>query len=125
MPNWPANVLANTRYNKDNAVASSVISLHPMTAQVEVSTFGGQGAVIRWVPIAETALVSPFASVVSSGLGANFDHHVPANTYRQFVVPKETQGSPNGQVGSVHGLYQRMAVVNAGATASSILVAEY
>lgn len=125
MPDWPSPVPANEEYNSANGVASSVISLHPSTSQIEVGSFGGQGAVIRWVPITETAGVSPFASVVSSGLGANFDHWVPPGTNRQFVVPKETAGSPNGQVGSVNGLYQRIAVINAGITASSILLAEY
>lgn len=125
MTDFPANYVANQRYNDDNGVTSSVISLHPQTAQIEVGAFGGQGAVIRWIPVSETASVTPFASVVSSGLGANFDHYVPPGMYRQFVVPKETQGAAVGQVGSVNGLYQRVAVINAGATASSVLLSEF
>lgn len=125
MTNWPAPVLSTTRYQKDNAVTSSVWSLNPQTSQIEVSTVGGQGAVIRWVPLTETAGVAPAGSVIASGLTANFDHHIPANTYRQFVVPKETQGAPSGQVGSLAGLYQRVAVINAGAGPSSVLVTEY
>lgn len=125
MTGFPAPVKSNEQYNKDNAVASSVISLHPQTSQIEVGTFGGQGAVIRWIPVTETASVSPFASVVSSGLGANYDHYIPPGTLRQFVVPKETQGAVNGQVGSVNGLYQRVAVINAGLTASSVLLSEF
>ncbi len=126
MQRFPAPAIANEQYNTTNAVASSVISLHPMTSSLEVSTFGGQGVVIRWIPKTETDLVTPFASVISSGLGANFDHHIPAGMYRQFVVPKETIGlSTPGQVGSVNGLYQRVAVINAGITASSVLLAEF
>lgn len=125
MTAFPAPVLSNVRYNTENGVASSVISLHPNTAQIEVGAFGGQGAKIRWVPLTETDTVSPYASVISSGLGANYDHWIPNGTYRQFVVPKERGGAPSGQVGSINGLYQRVAVINAGATASSILVTEY
>ena len=127
MQAYPAPYVGTARANRDNAVASSVISLNPNTTALEVGTFGGQGVVIRWVPTTETAAVSPFASVISSGLGANFDHFVPPSTYRRFVIPKETGGNsqnPNSQAGSVHGLYQRVAIINAGATASSVLTAE-
>lgn len=125
MTGFPANVLSNEQYLSENGVASSVISLHPMTAQIEVGAFGGQGVVIRWIPVTETAAVSPFASVVASGLGANFDHYVPPSQVRQFVVPKEAGGQPVGQVGSVNGLYRRVAVINAGTTAASVLLSEY
>lgn len=118
---------SQTRYNTANAVASSVISLNPNTTRIEVGAVGGQGLVIRWIPLTETAAVSPFASVVSSGVGANFDNHIPAGWYREFVIPKETQGLGTApmQVGSAFGLYQRVAVVNAGITASSVLLSEF
>lgn len=124
---FPAAVKARTVFISDNGVASSVASLNPNTTSLEVSAFGGQGAVIRWVPLTETASVSPFASVVASGLGANFDHHIPEGTMRRFAVPKETQGQGlgNHQIGSTFGLYQRVARVNAGATASSVIIAEF
>lgn len=126
MQEYPAPFVANNRYNSTNAVNSSVISLHPNTSAIEVGAFGGQGVVIRWIPVTETASVSPFASVISSGVGANFDHYVPPSTYRRFVIPKETGGSSQGaaQIGSIAGLYQRLAWANAGATASSILSSE-
>ena len=124
--NCPPPYPAIARYQVENAVTSSVISLHPNTTALEVGAFGGQGLVIRWVPLTETAAVAPRASVVASGLGANFDHFVPTGTFRRFVVPKETQGQvAGGQVGSVNGLYQRLAWINAGATASSILASEF
>lgn len=127
MQEFPSPVLSRTRVNTDNAVASSVISLNPNTTSLEVSAFGGQGAVIRWIPLTETASVSPFASVVASGLGANFDHHIPAGEIRRFAVPKETQGRGTGnlQIGSTYGLYQRVARINAGTTAASVLVVEF
>lgn len=126
MDMWPAPVKAQEQYQTENGVASSVISLQPQTTQIEVGTFGGQGATVRWIPRTETAAVSPFASVISSGVAANWDHWVPPGVNRYFVVPQEVQGTQYpGQAGSVFGLYGRVAVINGGATASSILVAEY
>ena|SRR3990167_3197636 len=124
---FPAPYLALARVNTDNAVASSAISLNPNTTIIEVGAFGGQGAVIRWVALTETPSVAPRASVVASGAGANFDHYVPPSAYRRFVVPKETQGLGTApmQVGSTFGLYQRVARINAGITASSVLIAEF
>ena len=126
MQEFPAPFLSQARFIVENGVASSVISLNPNSTTVEVGAISGQGAVIRWVPATETAAVAPRASVVASGSGANFDHYVPALTIRQFVVPKETGGTSVAlQVGSVNGLYQRVAWINAGATASSILASEF
>lgn len=120
---FPAPFVANKQYNTANAVTSSVISLNPNTTEIEVAAFGGQGAVIKWIPLTDTTS----ASVVSSGAGANFDHHIPAGWYRQFVVPKETAGLGTApmQVGSTFGLYQRIAIINTGITASSVLLSEY
>jgi hypothetical protein len=126
MQNYPAARVSTARANTENAVASSVISLSPDTTTIEVGTFGGQGAVIRWVPITETAAAAGAkASVISSGASANFDHYIPTNTVRTFVVPKETIGQMSGQAGSVNGLYQRMARISAGIIASSVLVSEF
>lgn len=124
---YPAPNIALSRMTVENAVASSVLLLNPNTSTVEVGTVGGLGAVIRWVPLTETPTVSPYASVVSSGVGANFDHFIPANSYRRFVVPRETQGlgTATMQLGSTFGLYQRLARVNATTTASSVLISEY
>ena len=102
--NYPSPVKANARYTTLNGVASSVITMDGNTTQIEVGAFGGQGCTIRWVPLTETAAVSPYGSIVSSGASANFDHYVPPSQVRQFVVPKETRGQPTGQIGSVNGL---------------------
>ena len=128
---FPAPVLSLARNIDDNAVASSVVSLNPNTTSLEIATFGGQGAVIRWVPTTENASVAgAHASIISSGLTANFDHYVPAGVVRRFAVPQETGGLGQGglagaQLGSVHGLYQRVARINAGITASSVILAQY
>lgn len=112
---------------RDNAVASSTLTLNQNTSEIEIGAIGGLGAVIRWIPLTETPTVSPYSSVIASGLGANFDHFIPAGWYRQFVVPKETQGLGTApmQVGSTYGLYQRVAIINAGTTATSVLVSEF
>lgn len=127
---FPAPVKALSTFVDENAVASSVVSLNPNTTSLEISTYGGQGAVIRWVPTTETAAVAPRASVVASGLGANFDHYIPAGVVRRFAIPQETGGLGMGglagaQIGSVYGLYQRVARINAGALASSVLLVQY
>lgn len=127
MQEFPAPAIAQEQYTIENAVASSAISLTPNTSSLEVATYGGQGAVIRWIPVSETAAAAGAkASVVASGLGANYDHHIPAGMLRRFVVPKETIGQvAGGQIGSVNGLYQRVAVINAGPVASSVLLVEF
>lgn len=124
---FPPPVIAQEQYNTENAVTSSVFSLQPNTSSIEVGAFGGQGIVIRWIPVTETAAAAGAkASVISSGLGANFDHWIPSGMFRKFAVPKETQGqSTPGQVGSVNGLYQRVARINAGPTAASVLLSEF
>ena len=121
MQEFPAPFVSVSRITSTNAVASSVISLNPNTTTLEVGTFGGQGAVLKWIP--RTDLTS--ASVISSGAGANFDHFVPTTCVRRFVVPREVAGQPVGQAGSVNGLYVRVAVINAGITASSVLISEF
>ena len=114
----------------ENDVVSSVLLLDQNASHVEVNAIGGQGIAIRWVRATETPTVSPRGSVIASGLGANFDHIVPPGTYRRFAIPKETGGIgpggvANAGVGSVYGLYHRLGHINAGTTASSVLIVQY
>lgn len=124
MTNWPANVKAINRTYNDNVVASSIFTLNDNTCQIEVAA-GRSDAFLRWVPSTETAGVAPFGSVLAN----NFDHVIPAGTYRQFVVPKESQGLGQGvqSFSSVNGLYQRVAInkVNAATGTGSVMVTEY
>lgn len=124
LQNYPAPFTSLTRINSTAAANSSVISLNPNTTHLEVGASGGQGAVLRWVPLTETAGVSPFASVISSGLAANYDHFIPTGMVRRFVIPKETQGVYAGQAGSIMGSYQRVALSPAGGV-TSILTSEF
>lgn len=125
MQNYPAPYSATARGMRETCVASSVLVLNQNSGTVEVTAIGGSGVAIRWVPLTETPSVSPFSSVIASGLGANFDHTVPAATVRRFVIPRETSGQiSGGQTGSVNGLYQRLAIINLGTTAGSVLTSE-
>ena len=109
-----------------NAVASSIWSLSQHTTIIEIGTQGAAGACIRWVAATENASVAGYhGSVIASMPGANFDHYIPPNTVRRFVIPKETQGVYAGGIGSINGLYQKVAWVNAGATAGSIIASEF
>ena len=117
---------------RDNAAASSVMLLDQNASHIEVNAVGGNGIVIRWIAASELPAASSVwsTSVVSSGLGANFDHYIPPNNYRRFAVPKETggigpDGIANAGIGSVYGLYQRLAQVNMTIVASSVLVVQY
>lgn len=128
---FPAAVRAVTSVMmRENAAVSSVMVLDPNATSVEVNAIGGQGIALRWVPLTETPAVSPRASVIASGLGANFDHVVPAGTYRRFAIPNQgpgvgPRGDVNNQIGSVYGLYDRLAQINVGTTASSVLIVQY
>ena len=130
MQEFPAPVRAVTSVMmRENASASSVLLLDPNATSLEVNALGG-AVVIRWVGAGETPTVSPRGSVIASGLGANFDHLIPANSIRRFVIPRETGGvsrnaNANAQLGSVHGLYHRLAQINAGTAPASVLVVQY
>lgn len=129
---FPAPVRALATSMRENAVASSALAINPNTTHLEVGAVGGHGVALRWVRVGEVPAASSVfnVSVISSGVGANFDHIVPAGTYRRLAVPKETggigpQGLAGAQIGSVYGLYQRLAVVNISTSASSVLFVEY
>lgn len=118
----PAPVKAIARYVYENGVASSVLTLTQNTTAIEVAT-GATPAVMRWVATSDTE-----ASVVAiAGATANFDHEVPANAVRRFVVPIES--APNQGYSSMQGtnraegLYQRVAIKSQGV--GSVLTTEY
>ena len=125
MQGYPAPIPALATTYRETAAVSSITILNQHTTTIEVSAFGGQGAVIRWVPIAESPTVSPFGSVVASGLTASFDNAIPSGQIRRFVVPAQRQGGHAGAAGSVNGLYQRVATVSGGTTAASVLLTEF
>src|ERR1035437_1177150 len=73
---------------------SSVVSLTDNTTEIEIGATGGAGVAFRWIPITETAGVTPFGSVIASGAGTNFDHIIPSGTVRRFVIPVDTTDKP-------------------------------
>lgn len=118
---FPAPFKALASYNATTAV-SSVITLTADTTVVEIGAAGGAGVVFRWVPSTDTA-----ASVIASGAGLNFDHFVPADTTRRFVVPIEkTIPYPSIQgANAQNGLYSRVAWIGAAAPVSSVIANEF
>ncbi len=126
IPNSPPPYTALNRYTSENATASSVISVGHDTTAIEVAAISGSAA-IRWIPITETAAVSPFASVITiAGATSNYDHVIPTGTVRRFVIPQETQGTGNQSVMGINrvaGLYQRVAVKTFGI--ASVMTSEY
>ncbi len=119
--NVQAKVIATT---VSAAAESSIFGINPNTTTIEVSAPNGAVA-IRWIPLTETAGVSPNGSVITAAGTANFDHVIPAAGLRRFVIPRETQGQAAGQNGSIHGLYQRFAAKSLTAAVASVLVSEF
>lgn len=118
MQDFPPNVLAVQRYASENASVSSVITLSDNTSSIEVAAVGGP-AVVKWIAQGNT---NP--SVFSAVATANYDHVVPANLVRKFVVPIERQGvSSIVGINVQAGLYNRVAVKSIGV--ASVLTSEY
>lgn len=118
----PPAVKAVQQYVGENATASSVVTLTQNTTAIEIGA-GGTPVVMRWVTVSDTQ-----ASVVAiAGSTANFDHMIPANTVRRFVVPIEVN-NPQGYGSFVganieNGLFRRLAFKTQGI--ASVLVTEY
>lgn len=100
---------------------SSVVTFNNNSTDIEVAA-PNIAVAIKWIGVGASQ-----TSVISSSLGtANFDHTVPSGGYRKFVIPRETQGIAGPALAnSVHGLYQRMAVIPINGGVASILVTEY
>ena len=121
MQEYAAPFKSLARSAAENSSASSVITLSQDTTAVEVAAVGG-AAVVRWITTADTE-----ASVISAAGTANFDHVVPTNTLRRFVIPIESM--PATGYGSVqganreNGLYRRVAIKSVGV--ASVLTSEF
>lgn len=117
----PAAVPALASYDGENATASSVLTLTQDTTALEIAANGG-AAVMKWITQGDTT-----ASVISAVAGANYDHVIPKDTVRRFIVPREVNSATG--YGSVmgtnrqEGLYRRVAIKSTGV--SSVMTAEY
>lgn len=124
--NTPAPVRAVKQYLNENAAVSSVITLSPNTTAVEI-VVGATPVAMRWVYATDGT--GPNTSVIAiAGSTANFDHLLPANQERRFVVPIEVQYAYNPNASVVgdnisNGLFQRIAFKTQGI--GSVAVIEY
>lgn len=121
----PAPYKAIARYARENAAASSVVTLTQDTTAIEIATAGSPG-VMRWIATTDTE-----ASVFANASIQTYDHVIPANTVRRFVVPIEsgTNTTFGATITSVqgqnreYGLFRRVAFATTGI--SSVYVSEY
>lgn len=122
--NSPAPFKAIAQYLGENATTSSVVTLTQNTTAIEVAAQSAPVA-IRWVYQADGTGAA--TSVIAQATGSNFDHVVPANTVRRFVVPIEVsanQGYSSMQgTNRLEGLFQRIAYKTQGI--ASVAVTEY
>ena len=106
MQEFPSPIPAQATTVSENATVSSIINLGHNTTSLEVTTLG-VGAVIKWIATGNTG-----GSVVAvAGSTSNYDHAIPPNWVRRFVVPREVVGNPQSiqGVNRKEGLYQRVA----------------
>lgn len=118
MQGVPPPLLAVGRYTSENAVASSVVTLTDNTTQIEVAAVG-QAVALRWVASSDTQ-----GSVISAVGTANYDHVIPANQLRTFVIPQERAGV-SSIVGAnvLNGCFKRVAWKSTGI--GSVMAAEF
>lgn len=103
----PPAVKAVVSRMSENATTSSVITMSANTTALEIAA-GGSPALIRWVG---TTVTDP--SVFGNASVMNYDHVIPPNTMRRFVVPIEVN-NPQGYGSAVganieNGLFRRFA----------------
>lgn len=122
MHSAPAPQLAVQRFVNENATASSVMTTSQDATKIEIAA-GAATAIMRWVATADTQ-----GSVIGvAGATANYDHVIPANTLRTFVIPIESMPATgySSQMGAnrLNGLYRRYAFKSQGI--GSVLSSEY
>lgn len=124
----PAPFTALAVTGSTNQAASSVLTLTQDTTAIEIAAMGAGGAVMKWITTADTQASVVGLSSVGATYAPNYDHAIPAATYRRFVVPIETGGiyAPSSQVGAnrLNGLYRRVAIISNGGI-GSVMVTEY
>lgn len=107
MQDYPVPVVAKFTTAGAPPSASSVISLGSNTTVIEVTALNASLA-LKW------GCLNNNPSVIGSGATANFDHIIPVNQTRKFVVPVNTSvGNSASVVGAnaMNGLYSTFAVI--------------
>ena len=123
----PAVAAIVTTIRDVTATVSSIRTLSQNTTAIEIAATGGP-VYMKWLGQATVDSSVAGTSIVTTGLTVNFDHVIPAASYRRFVVPIFTN-NPQGygsQVGAnvENGLYPNVAVVG-GTGASVIAITQY
>lgn len=106
MQGYPAPYTAKVTTAGAPPATSSVISFGSNTTAVEITALNASLA-IKW------GCKDNNPSVIGSGATANFDHIVPVNQTRVFVIPTSVYGASSSVVGAnfQNGLYSTMAVI--------------
>lgn len=90
---------------------SSVISFGANTTMIEVTALNASLA-FKW---------GSASVIAAAGATANFDHIVPVNQTRRFVIPINSQGVPSiVGANAQYGLYSTMAVIATASVLSAI-----
>jgi hypothetical protein len=122
----PAVAAIATKVKDTATTTSSILVLSKNTTAIEVAATGGN-AYIKWLTQSVVDSSVAGTSIVATGAAVNFDHVIPAASYRRFVVPIATN-NPQGYGSMVganteNGLYPNMAYV--GVATSIIAITEY
>ncbi len=112
LQNYPAPLTAKVTTGSAPPAASSVYSFGSNTTEVEVTALNSSLA-IKW---------GSASVIAAAGATANFDHIVPVNQTRRFVIPQNTMGGTSSVVGAnaLNGLYSTMAVIATTSVLSAI-----
>lgn len=123
----PAVAAIGTSIRDVTPTVSSIRTLTQNTTAIEIAATGG-AVYMKW--LAQSVVDSSVAgtSVVTTGATSSFDHVIPANSYRRFVVPIATsfaQGYGSFVGANVeNGLYPNVAFAG-GTGASVIAITQY
>lgn len=123
----PAVAAIATTVRDTTATVSSIRTLTADTTAIEVAATGGP-VYIKWLTRSVVDSSVAGTSVLATGAGANFDHVIPAASFRRFVVPIATN-NPQGYGSFVganveNGLYPNIAFAG-GTGASVIAITQY
>ena len=129
MQEYPPATSAIGTLTRDNASVSSVTALNANTTVIEVGAVT-VGAAIRWASSNVGSVQG--VSVITAASGANFDHFIPVNQVRKFVVPRVTTAIPNYNnqgspsivgLNTQEGLFANLATISAGT--GSVFLTQY
>lgn len=124
----PPPVKAIVATMSENATASSIFALSDNTTAVEIAT-QGTAAVIRWFSNNDYQTSVGNRSVIAiAGSTANYDHIIPSNAVKRFIVPIEIQKSVGANASFMgarveNGLYTYLAWKTQGI--ASVFLTEY